>query len=189
MNRFAACILFLFAAMAFPAQGWTAQASAAKSQKLETLFKELKKAHNPDAAQRIAKSIWDQWAESGSDTIDLLMQWSDDAMKRRKFGVALDFLDQVVTLDPDYAEGWNRRATVHYMMDDYAKSMSDIEHTLKLEPRHFGALTGMAMILKQTGRKKLALEAYERVLTVYPMMRSAQQAVSDLSEELAGEGI
>lgn len=189
MKRVTALLLFLFAAMALPAQGWTAQASITKSQKLETLFTELKKARNPDAAQKIAKSIWDQWADSGSDTINLLMEWSGDALTRRKFAVALDFLDQVVTLDPDYAEGWNRRATVHYMMDEYAKSMADIEHVLRLEPRHFGALTGMATILKQTGRKRLALEAYERVLSVYPMMRSAQEAVSELSEELAGEGI
>jgi Tfp pilus assembly protein PilF len=67
--------------------------------------------------------------------------------------------------------------------------MSDIEHVLRIEPRHFGALTGMAMILKQTGRREMALQAYTRVLEVYPMMRSAQTAVAELSEELAGEGI
>jgi tetratricopeptide (TPR) repeat protein len=75
------------------------------------------------------------------------------------------------------------------MMDNYAKSMADIEHTLRLEPRHFGALTGLAAILKETGRKELALDAYERTLDIYPMMRDAQSEVATLSEELAGEGI
>ena len=110
-------------------------------------------------------------------------------MDSKKFDVALDFLDQVVTMSPAYAEGWNRRATVHFMMQNYAKSMADINHTLQLEPRHFGALSGMAQIMKNTGRKQLALEAWQRVLDIYPMMRSAQNEVATLSEELAGEGI
>ena len=76
-------------------------------------------------------------------------------MDEQKFDVALDFLDQIVTLSPDYAEGWNRRATVHFMMQNYGKSMSDIDHTLQLEPRHFGALSGMAQIMKNTGRKEI----------------------------------
>ena len=103
--------------------------------------------------------------------------------------VALDFLDEIITLQPTYAEGWNRRATLHFMMSNYSKSMSDIDHTLSLEPRHFGALSGMAQILKASGKKELALRAYQQVLEIYPMMRSAQNEVATLSEELAGEGI
>ncbi len=75
------------------------------------------------------------------------------------------------------------------MMQNFGKSMADIEQTLELEPRHFGALSGMAQIMKNTGRKELALEAYQRVLDIYPMMRNAQNQVATLSEELAGEGI
>jgi Tfp pilus assembly protein PilF len=74
-------------------------------------------------------------------------------------------------------------------MKHYGKSMADIEHTLELEPRHFGALSGMAQIMKDTGRKELAMRAWERVLEIYPMMREAQNEYSSLSEELAGEGI
>lgn len=157
--------------------------------RLDKLFFDLKRARAEKAAQGIASRIWQQWFRSGSDSIDLMMQWSNEAVKTRKFAVALDFLDQVVTLAPEFAEGWNRRATLHFMMNNYAKSMADIQKTLELEPRHFGALAGMGMIMKNTGRKKLALEAYERVLDVYPMMRSAQQEVQELSEELTGEGI
>ena len=118
-----------------------------------------------------------------------MMQWSQKAIENQKFDVALDFLDQVVILQPTYAEGWNRRATVHYMMKNFGKSMSDIDHTLRLEPRHFGALSGLAQIMAATGHKQSALEAWQKVLGIYPMMRSAQDQVATLSEELAGEGI
>ena len=157
--------------------------------RLDDLFGQLKRERNEQAAERIAGRIWREWSQSGSASIDLMMQWAQNAIEKQKFDVALDFLDEVITLEPDYAEGWNRRATVHFLMSNYGKSMSDIDHTLSLEPRHFGALSGMAQILKNTGRKELALKAYQRVLDIYPMMRSAQNEVATLSEELAGEGI
>ncbi len=157
--------------------------------RLDKLFIDLKRERNEKAAERIAGQIWAEWRKSGSASVDLLLQWSNEAAEKKKFDVALDFLDQVITLQPDFAEGWNRRATVHFMMDNYAKSMADIEYTLRLEPRHFGALSGLAAILKETGRKELALDAYERTLDIYPMMRDAQSEVATLSEELAGEGI
>ena len=157
--------------------------------RLDELFGQLKRERNEKAAERIAGNIWTEWFQSGSASIDLMMTWSQTALDGKKFDVALDFLDQVVTMEPTYAEGWNRRATVHFMMQNYAKSMADISHTLELEPRHFGALSGMGQIMKNTGRNELALEAWQRVLDIYPMMRSAQNEVATLSEELAGEGI
>ena len=164
-------------------------ATTTQKARLDKLFVDLKRERNDKVAERIAGNIWQEWSDSGSATINLMMQWSQKAIEAQKFDVALDFLDQVVTLDPTYAEGWNRRATVHFMMKSYGKSMADIEQTLQLEPRHFGALSGMAQIMADTGHKKSALEAWQRVLAIYPMMRSAQGQVSTLSEELAGEGI
>ena len=157
--------------------------------RLDKLFGELKRQRNEKAAERIASNIWQEWFKSGSASVDLMMKWAGDAVEAKKYDVALDFLDQVIVLSPTYPEGWNRRATVHFMMQNFGKSMADIERTLELEPRHFGALSGMAEIMKTTGRKELALDAYQRVLAIYPMMRSAQNEVSELSEELAGEGI
>lgn len=156
---------------------------------IDRLFSELKRERNERAAERIASRIQEQWSRSGSASVDLLMLWSQEAMQAKKFAVALDFLDRVTVLEPKFAEGWNRRATVHFMMRSFGKSMSDIERTLRLEPRHFGALSGMGMILKETGRKEAALHAYERVLAIYPMMRSAQGEVASLSEDLAGEAL
>lgn len=157
--------------------------------RLERLFDELKKARSEQAGERVAARIRQEWSRSGSASIDLLMQWSQKAMNEQKNGVALDFLDQVVTLAPGYAEGWNQRATLHFTMDNYAKSMADIDRVLRLEPRHFGALGGMATILKNTGRNEAAMHAYERLLEVYPMMRPAQSELGRLADELTGERI
>jgi tetratricopeptide (TPR) repeat protein len=166
-----------------------AEPAQTRESRLDDLFGQLKRERNEKAAERIAGQIWSEWFKSGSASVDLMMQWAQKAIEEQRYDVALDFLDEVVTLSPKYSEGWNRRATLHFMMSNYAKSMSDIDHTLALEPRHFGALSGMAQILKNTGRKESALLAYQQVLEIYPMMRSAQSEVATLSEELAGEGI
>ncbi|HMM62551.1 MAG TPA: hypothetical protein PKD01_00385 [Mesorhizobium sp.] len=172
-----------------PLQDAPAQQPETHAQKLDRLFASLKRERNEKAAERIANRIWQEWSQSGSASIDLMMQWTQKAIEEQKYDVALDFLDQVVTLEPAYAEGWNRRATVHFLMKNYAKSMADIEKTLQLEPRHFGALSGLAQIMADTGRKEAALQAWQRVLDIYPMLRNAQNQVATLSEELAGEGI
>ena len=165
------------------------RAPQTREQRLDTLFANLKRERNEKAAERIAAQIFDEWNHSGSASIDLMMQWSQKAIEDKKYAVALDFLDQVVTLQPTYAEGWNRRATLHYIMKNYGKSMADIDRTLQLEPRHFGAISGLAQIMADTGRKEQALQAWQRVLDIYPMLRGAQNQVATLSEELAGEGI
>ncbi|MGI9354475.1 MAG: tetratricopeptide repeat protein, partial [Rhizobiaceae bacterium] len=115
--------------------------------------------------------------------------WARAATGRKSYGKALDLLDQVVTMRPNYAEGFNQRATLHFMMKNYSKSIADIERTLALEPRHFGALAGLANILEQLGEKKRAMETWYRALAVYPTMKSAQAAVLRLEEELAGSEI
>lgn len=158
-------------------------------QKLDKLFAELKRERNEGAAVRIAGRIGQEWSNSGSSSIDLMMGWAKSAMDKKKYDVALDFLDLVTTLDPKYPEGWNRRATVHFMMHNFGKSMADIEQTLELEPRHFGALSGLAQIMLARDNKELALAAYTKVLAVYPMDRNAQNQVSTISDELTGEGI
>jgi tetratricopeptide (TPR) repeat protein len=184
--------LFLLGFAPLPAQADDPVAppvATTREARLDQLFVDLKRERNEKAAERIAARISNEWVQSGSASIDLMMQWSQKAVEEKKFDVALDFLDQVVTLQPAYAEGWNQRATVHFMMNNFGKSMSDIDRTLQLEPRHFGALSGLAQIMAVTGHKQSALEAWQRVLGIYPMMRSAQDQVGTLSEELAGEGI
>lgn len=160
-----------------------------RAERIDALFIQLKRERNENAAKRIASRIQGEWNRSESAVIDLMMQWSQDAIEKKKYDVALDFLDQVTTLAPDYAEGWNRRATVHFLMNNFSKSMADIDRTLRLEPRHFGALSGLAQIMKSQGNDELALAAYERVLAIYPMLRAAQDEVATLSDQLSGDGI
>jgi tetratricopeptide (TPR) repeat protein len=160
-----------------------------KPERLDALFSDLKRAKSAAAAEGIAGRIAREWADSGSASVNVMMQWANEAMDAKSYPVALDFLDQVVVLQPGYAEGWNRRATLHFMMDNYAKSMADIEKTLQLEPRHYGALSGMGQIFMMLDNKQLALRSYERALEVYPMMRNLQQQVGDLADELSGNRI
>lgn len=156
--------------------------------RLDRLFSELRQERNERAAARIADAIRADWLRSGSATVDLLMQRAGSAMQNRKFAAALDFLDEVTMLAPDFAEGWNRRATLRYMMRDHTRAMADVERALRLEPRHFGALAGMAAILKANGRTQAALDVYARVLAIYPMLRSAQREMIELADALAGQG-
>ena len=160
-----------------------------RAERLDDYFFQLKREADPVPAKRIADSIWSEWRRSGSATADQLMAWANDAMRDERHYTALDLLDQVTVLMPDYAEGWNRRATLHYMMDDHSKSMADINRVLELEPRHFGALMGLASILSQAGRDEAALDAYLKVLEIYPAMREAQTRVGELADELAGDDV
>lgn len=153
---------------------------------IDRLFAELKRESDADEAERISRRIWARWRDSGSATANLLMQWADKAVADKNNSLALDLLDQVVVLMPDFAEGWNRRATLHYAMGNHAKSMADINRVLSLEPRHFGAMAGMAAILDAAGNDALALRAWEQMLRVYPANHQAQDKVGELADKLAG---
>lgn len=154
--------------------------------RLNTLFTQLKRERDPQAAEGIANRIRMEWSDSGSATVNLLMQWADKAIAEKRNAAAYDFLDQAIALKPTFAEGWNRRATLHYIAGDTRKAMADINRVLTLEPRHFGALAGMAAILTESGHDALALKAWEQFLTIYPADRNAQEQVQTLSEKLAG---
>lgn len=150
------------------------------------LLEQLRRERDAAKAKEIANKIIGNWNDSGSATVDLLMQWANKAIAEKKNAAALDFLDEVTALNPNYIEGWNRRATLHYTMGDMRKSMTDINQVLQREPRHFPALAGMATILMENGQDELALKAWERFLSIYPAERDAQENVTKLSEKLAG---
>ncbi|QRY70309.1 hypothetical protein JVX98_25225 [Ensifer sp. PDNC004] len=155
-------------------------------QRLDALFADLKKERDPDKARELSNQIRMEWQDSGSATVNLLMQWADKAIADNKQPAALDILDQVIALAPNYVEGWNRRATLHYTMGNYRKSMADINRVLSIEPRHFGALAGMAAILGASGKDELAMRAWEQFLDIYPADRKAQEQLGELAEKLAG---
>lgn len=155
-------------------------------QTLDRLFQQLKKDPKTSSAGATARMIWREWTASGSKSIDLLMAWAAKAMRNKEFAKAEDLLDQVTVLKPEFSEGWNRRATLHFYKLDYSRSLGDIEKTLALEPRHFGALSGLAAIMQRLDRDEDALKAWYRVLEIYPANKSAQDAVIKLEEALAG---
>jgi tetratricopeptide (TPR) repeat protein len=156
---------------------------------LDLLFKALKAAPSDEIAKAIEHRIWAVWAVSRSDTTNLLMTRVRTAFEKHEVDLALKLLDAIVKIKPDYVEAWNRRATIHFTKKDYGRALADLREVLKREPRHFGALSGLAQIMALTGHKQSALEAWQKVLAIYPMLRSAQDQVATLSEELAGEGI
>ena len=160
---------------------------ATGEQRLDNLYLRLKKERSTEEARGIANEIREVTTLTGSATVDFLMQSSAKAMNDKRYGAALDFLDQVTLLAPDYVEGWNRRATLHYLLGNYPKAMSDSARVLTLEPRHLGALAGIAGILQETGHDKQALKAWENYLSYYPADREAQQQMFDLLNKLGGQ--
>lgn len=162
-----------------PADGKTAKG-------VDALIAELGRERDPEAANRLTEEIMANWNASGSATVDLVMQWALTAATEKRNAAALDFLDQAIVLKPDFVGAWNQRATLHYTMGNYKKAVSDINRVLALEPRHFGALAGLAAILSERGSEEMALKAWERYLAIYPADRQAQEVVTKLSEKLAG---
>ena len=173
---------FLFACLAFfiliaPLKAET------REEQLNALFSELYEAPSAEIAARVEGRIQALWARSLSPTTDLLMERAAIAISKQDFPVAIELLDRVIAREPDFSEGWNRRATVFFLMDDYNRSISDIAETLKREPRHFGALSGLGFILLMRGDLVHARETYEKVLAIYPMMESARLAIKKIDEE------
>src|SRR5690606_26387194 len=111
-------------------------AAPSPNETLDALFETLKTAKTEDEATKAENEIIAVWLKSGSDTIDLRRWWSERASDEKDFNTALDFLDRVVTMKPEFAEGWNKRATVYYLTDKYSRSLADIERVLAIEPRH-----------------------------------------------------
>ena len=156
---------------------------------LDKLFDELRVSPDATHSARFEAEILKRLHSSGSATTDLLLSWAMEAMDKNRYVSALDVLDQVILLDPDFAEGWNKRATVHFLMKDYGKSIADIHHTLALEPRHFGALSGLGMILRDIGEDHRAAEAFRRALSVHPQLKNAREALDSLEAKAEGEAI
>ncbi len=160
-----------------------------KDAMLEELYAHLAQAPDPMRAGPIAETIEGLWLRSDSPTIGLLMGRSLNALKQERPELALQFLDAVVELAPDYAEGWNRRAYVLYLQDDYERALGDLRRALALEPNHFKALEGLARILREIGQKKNALQAYQQLLRIHPQLSGAKEAVDELTIEVEGQGI
>jgi tetratricopeptide (TPR) repeat protein len=156
---------------------------------LETLFSALKIAPNTASAKAIENRIWEVWIESGSDTCDLLMTRVKDAIEGKDYDLAIRLLNSIIAIRPGYVEAWNQRATVYYLKDDYARAIADIGEVLAREPRQFGALAGLGMMLQDIGDDKDALEAYRKALAIDPHLENIPDAVKALTEKVEGRDI
>ena len=154
---------------------------------LPDLFEQLKVAENERAATLIEGQIWQLWLDAPDEQAANLMSRITSAMSASDLSVALALCNELVESHPQFAEAWNKRATVHYMMGDNASSVADIRETVALEPRHFGAISGLGLIFLRERNMQAALEAFEQVLEISPASGSAQASVERLRLELGRE--
>src|SRR3954454_8683542 len=162
---------------------------ADRTRGLDFLFGALKAAPDEASAKHVEARIWAIWLQTRSDTAALLMTRAKAAMDAKQVDVALKLLDALIKLRPEYVEAWNRRATIYYLQNDYTRSLADIEQVLSREPRHFGALAGLGMIMQDLGDDRRALEAFRKALAVNPHLERVPELVKALTEKVEGRDI
>ncbi|PJN95442.1 hypothetical protein CNY89_08455, partial [Amaricoccus sp. HAR-UPW-R2A-40] len=140
-------------------------------------------------ADRIEADIQRLWSQSGSPAMDLLLRRAQDAIAAQDLNAALDHLNAAIDHDPGFAEAWNLRGSVFYLLNEYALALNDIEHVLALEPRHFGAMEGLAIIFVETEHPDLALRVVERARAVNPNRESLKETEARLERDLGASDL
>ena len=136
--------------------------------RLNNLFKKLNETENQDEIRDLISDIWNIWYEVDDPKVIEYFEKGIQAMNIRNYPLAIRFFNNLIEEDPNFAEGWNKRATVHFMMGNFDESMQDIIKTLELEPRHFGALDGMGLIFIHQGQFQQAIDVYDKMLEIFP---------------------
>lgn len=160
--------------------------AGAQTPRLDELFAQLSDA-DEKSAERIEQQIWSEWSKSGSPAMDLLLERGRIAMQEGDLEAAIEHLTALTDHAPEFAEGWNALATAYFQAGDYGPSIEDIGRTLTLNPRHFGALSGLGMIFEELGDPDRALDAYKAALAVNPWLGEVKDAVERLEAEAAGQ--
>jgi tetratricopeptide (TPR) repeat protein len=160
-----------------------------KTQNLDRLFDALKVAPDDESAKYVENRIWALWLASSSDTANLLMGRVKSATDAKDFDLAVKLLDAVIDIRPDFIEAWNRRATIYYTKKDFGRALADIHEVLAREPRHFGALSGLGIILQELGDEKHALEVFRRALAIHPRLERIPDLVKKLTDKVDGRDI
>lgn len=167
----------------------TASFADQTDERLDILFTLLQSSDSTDEQQEAEVAIWALWFESGREDIDRLMEQAGSAVQSGDLPQAEALYTQVIEMVPNFSEGWNRRATARFYQRDYEGSLDDIEITLRLEPRHFGATWGLGMILGFRRDFVGAIAAFERLLELKPNARDAQFRIEILKQELAKSSV
>jgi tetratricopeptide (TPR) repeat protein len=165
------------------------QRGADKLNNLDFLFEALKAAPDDSSAKAVEERIWALWLASGSDTANLLMTRVKTAVEANDLDLALKLLDSLIEIKPDYIEAWNRRATIYYMKNEYGRALADIRQVLVREPRHFGAMSGLGLIMQEIGDDKRALDVYRRALAIHPHLQRIPDLVKTLTDKIEGRNI
>ena len=155
--------------------------------RLDPLFQLLGQAKDADQARAIEGRIWSLWLVTSDQLIDLEMVRGVAFLNAGDLQSALTSFDRIIDSDPAFAEGWNKRATVYYLMGDLKRSVLDIERTVTLEPRHFGAFSGLGLIYLASGEERAALRAFKRVLEIHPHYGDIADQVRQLQQKIKGE--
>jgi tetratricopeptide (TPR) repeat protein len=190
------CILTVLALLAGAPDGAIAQTAppsaqpeaAARQQRLDALFGRLKATKDEAEGDAVVAEIWQVWMQSGDAALDEAMQRAVLAMGHVP-GLALPILDDIVARAPQWAEGWNKRATALFLLGEYDRSLADIDRVLALEPRHFGALAGQGFIRMNQGESRQALAALRRALAVNPFLKERHGLIPALEKETGEEPI
>ncbi len=152
--------------------------SEVRAEQLDILFAHLRRPGI--ASELVEQKIWSLWAASDSPTAEVLLQQAGRAIEGRAPAEAMSILERLIGAYPDFAEAWNKRATLYFMMKRYDQALKDIEKVVDLEPRHFGALAGKGMILERQKKYSAAREAYEEALAVNPTLEQVKSALKEL---------
>lgn len=179
-------IYALFAVLMVAACGANERAATRADPVLDDLFAQLEQAPDAQVAAGVEEQIWQHWSDSGSPTVNILLERAAAAENAGDAELAGRFLDQASDLAPDYAEPWNRRANLAYRAEDYRGAIAAIQETLKREPRHFGALAGLGLIYEELGQQRAALEAFRAALAIHPHYETALQGVRRLEPRVDG---
>jgi len=155
----------------------------------DEMFERLRTAPSESEANDIAQDIWASWMESGSATVDMIMQRGVEAQMAGDNHTARLFYDRAILIKPDYAQAWFRRAGIFLAEENFPEALRDLNETLKLEPRHFGAWAGLGSIFEAMGANDQALEAWREALAIYPYMRDGLQAEKRLARLAEGQGL
>ena len=154
--------------------------------RLDGLFERLQTTSNPAEARALEQRIWRLWLEADDAGLNRLMQQGIVAMSDQRYATALQTFDRMVEQAPEFAEGWNKRATVHFLMGNWQASVRDIQQTLALEPRHYGALFGLGMIYDALEQPEAALRSFEATLALNPHSDSTRERIEQLRQQLRG---
>jgi tetratricopeptide (TPR) repeat protein len=144
---------------------------------------------DPALAARAEATLWQVWCRSGVREVDRLLREGIEAMERRELAEATALFGRIIERAPDFAEGWNKRATVRYLAEDYAGAIADCEETLSRNRHHFGALSGQGLCHMALGQYREAAALFRRALDVHPHLSAARHNLAAaLSEAVKGNG-